>query len=169
MSPDDEAEAADLANRVGRLADGKPCDVALLALSMVASAVMHNASEGDRILDATGFAALMINVHLGLEDEEPQDIISTVGALPRDVAHAATELCAPLGLLMTGLMQHYVGGNVINAWLSVLLQALLAGGGIEQAQALIRRAADSLPAVAAQMDALRALDAGGNTGQMGRA
>lgn len=172
IAPDDDTLAEDFARQISQLADGKPCDAVLLGLSLAASAVMRTAGEGDYSLDALGFAALLVNVHAGLDSTPAvQDVITTVGdgaPLTRTASEAATVLCAPLGLLMMGLLQHYDGRNVINSWLSVLLNALL-DAGVDAAQKILRETADALPRAAEQMAALRAMDDGANTGQVGRA
>lgn len=171
ITPDDESVAEDFARQVSQLADGKPCDAVMLGLSMATVAVMREAGEGDYGVDALGFAAMVVNVHAGLDSGSGHtNVITTVGEgpMPRATAEAAVVLCAPLGLLMTGLLQHYEAKNVINSWLSVLLNVLLEGG-VEKAQQLLRETADALPRAAAQMAALRAMDDGANTGQVGRA
>lgn len=153
IAPDDDTLAEDFARQISQLADGKPCDAVLLGLSLAASAVMRTAGEGDYSLDALGFAALLVNVHAGLDSTPAvQDVITTVGdgaPLTRAASEAATVLCAPLGLLMMGF--------------------LLLAAGVDAAQKILRETADSLPRAAEQMAALRAMDDGANTGQVGRA
>lgn len=172
----DHAAEQALAEQIGDLMVGHPCDMLLMALCRATGAVLRMATDEEPAAMDAGFAGIVVNLHQAAYDQAQLqlDRLTMVGggAVTAEDAAAATVLCNPLGRLMSGLLGHFEPKNVVNSWFSVLLNVFLEGG-VAAAQAILRETADGLPRAAAQIEALRAFDqsAGeqGNTGQVGRA
>lgn len=169
---DADAAAADaLAHRINTLCHGEEVGTILWGLITVAATVIRSAAPDDIETQAGLFAAVANNIHAGLDAaEQPQGVIM-VGdgaTLDAEQVQAATRLCPMLQSLMTGLAARHDSRDVLNAWSSVLLVALM-DNGIDRAQAILRGMLDGLPKAQAEREAHRAFDAQGNTGQVGRA
>lgn len=180
---DDDSEEADyteadiaaeraLAQRINTLIDGQECAVILMALSQVMGSVLATVAEDDPSDGRLCFAGAVLNMHSIFADGRKHKPIvmtgETASQITPEQAAAATRLCEPLGDLIIGLCGHFDTHNVLNAWLSALLNLLLVGG-VENAQAILRTTADQLPETAAQIDAAQAFEGRATTSEVGRA